>query len=1250
MRSLQVLRLFIQDSRTNVANVAKQHELHVNETYPLIQNSYWESITAESGGTRLQSMECARLVIGSASGNHLMFIGGLEENAPYSGRGLPLYAGQENEREMFIENSNRISICATFSGELIYYMGYINGTPTTIDPTTQGSQPNNEPPFLVRTDPLNGQLNVPFQGSGISFVAIFNENIASGTVDTSSMSIRISGNFTSFLSGSVDYFEPESVDDRTKIAFIAASGQLQGSSYYNVFIGQRIADDFGSNIPSTLTWSFVTAGVDDSPFFLKTNNPVSGTTLAPFSQTIEATFSKQISGTINNTGYSNNIFLWNDNIPAAGVSGVTILDGDSSGTKLVFTPIALLQPGTLYRYTISGVTDKFDQFATPVSGIAFSTGPADNAGPIISGVSPGPYPNFPSGIHTVVSGVSTLTNITVIFNERLSGIPGGIISGQVISLVNSGSLGTNLSGVITLDQSGRILTFDPVAELISGTAYQIRISGVFDVNGNVISQTDPVRSGIAFRTWTEADTSPPIVNSITPISGSVGQAVNSNIVVTFNEVLSGTHPANPYTAIIGVDLSGTGAIAGTATTNAAGTVVTFDPTADLSGDRVYSVSVSGALDLASNRMAPVSGHTFRTIDNIAPIISGTVPLSGAVDVATNANIVITFSEAISGTANGSVTADVVRLYRSGTPGVTFAGARTLNSDRTILTFNPTSDLDQNEHYEFGVSGVRDVSGNVLAATATNSGIRFTTQGGPIITATNPVSGASGISLNSNIVVTFNKTLSGTPNGTVTAGVFRLWASATSPVALGGVNTLNSDATQLTFNPNADLTSDTLYLFAVSGVVDTNSNFITQTSPPRSGFAFRTVVVDTTPPTITSTNPTSGATAVSTTGVFVWNFSEEVASGSAVGISGIVRMWLSGLDPLSGSNLVHGVVTKTATTQVTFTPNAPLSGNKIYKVGITGITDLATPAPNILNQNPINGLRQSGSVFTTVDNIQPTVLSITPASGTTNVVVTQLVQITMSEPISGTVGTGTLTNTSAITCLNVGAGTIFPGTVNLDATKTIVTFDQAGSWPSNTVFQIRISGLRDSADNFMVPVSGHQLTTAGPPLTTFYDFVGNTERPFGTVSPVIVRVGEKRDATGSDMNGRQIKRASFALKRTGNPGGTVFCRIRQNAPPDNAGSPTPDAIVVTFDTSYNVNSQITTSKQRYVFEKLDNTYGLTTNDIITVEIVGATQNGSNYISAYYDDGNPYDGTDSFYQSYDDGWSAFTSRDIDAKFEV
>lgn len=1224
---------FLVDSRTNVANIATQHELAVAETYPSIQPSYWQSITAESGGTQLESIECARLVIGSVSGNHLMFIGGLDANAPFSGRGLPLYPGAENEREMFIENSNRIRICASFSGEMIYYMGYVAGSPTSMNPAVQGSQPNNMPPVLIRTDPLDRQESVSFQGSGITFRALFDEDIASGTVDVSSFSIRLSGNFITYLSGETSYYQPEDATDRTHIQFIPYSGQLQGSSWYTVFIGQRIADDFGSTINNTLTWSFLTAGIDDSPMFLKTNSPISGTVLAPFSQTIEAVFSKRISGTLNATGYTNNIYLWSDNTsPTVGVSGLSLLDGDSSGLKLIFTPDFLLNPATIYRYSITGVTDLFSITATPKSGVAFTTGPADFDGPVVSGVSPSAYPNH-SGLVVGLSGVSTLTNIVVTFDERLSGIPGGTISGQCISLVNSGDTGTNLSGTITLSASGNVLTFDPVAELISGTMYQIRISGVIDVNGNFITQTNPTISGIAFVTWTEADVAPPVVQSITPLSGTVGVAVNTNIVVTFNETLSGTHPASPFTAIVGLNLSGTGAIAGTASTNSSGTVVTFDPTADLSGDRVYSVSVSGALDLASNQMNPVSGHTFRTIDNIAPLVSGITPISGTVDVATNTNIVITLSEASSGTAGGSVIAGVVRLYKSGVPGTSFAGTRTLDATRTVLTFDPNSDLDQNEHYQVSVSGILDVSGNQLSPTI--SGHSFVTQAGPVITATTPVSGQIDVALGTNIVVSFNKALSGTANGTVAAGVFKLWVSSATPSALPGVNTLNSDRTQLTFNPNSDLTDSKIYVWAVSGVYDLSGAQFSQTSPPSSGFTFTTLSVDSTPPTITSTSPASGDTGVLTTTTYAVNFSETISGSNGQTMpSYTVKLVVSGQSFASQS--IAGTVTKTDDAQLTFTPSANLSGDRWYRASVTGVYDLAEN--RITQTNP----PRSGIGFRTVDNIPPTVTSINPSSGSTGFIINNNITVTMSETCSGTAG-GSISAGVISLVKTATPSTQIPGAITLNGGRTIFTFNPTGNLDYSTEYQVRVSGIRDQfGDNFVSPtVSGHSFTTESLPLTPFYENTGSTEHPWNNFNPDVQRVGVLREASQSILNGKVIKRASFKLKRTGSSSSNISLKIWVDTAEGNG-----QASIITLTTKP-FNDVPTGSPQRVVFDCPNNTHAMSTDDIIGIEWTNSSPSVT--LSDYYS-GDQTDGSFTQYANHNgNNWNWFSSRDLDAKLE-
>ena len=130
-----------------------------------------------------------------------------------------------------------------------------------------------------------------------------------------------------------------------------------------------------------------------------------------------------------------------------------------------------------------------------------------------------------------------------------------------------------------------------------------------------------------------------------------------------------------------------------------------------------------------------------------------------------------------------------------------------------------------------------------------------------------------------------------------------------------------------------------------------------------------------------------------------------------------------------------------------------------------------------------------------------------------------------------------------------------------------------------------------------------------------------------------------------FNGKICKRALFALRRVGNPGGTVFARVRR----DTEGA---DTIQFTFDTSgvgtgISANT-ISTTKTRYTFEKLNNTYALTTNDAITIEITGASQNGSNYISVYYA-GDVFDGTNTQYLSYDNNYSFFGDRDIDGRFE-
>jgi|GEM_PF-5071874 len=108
-----------------------------------------------------------------------------------------------------------------------------------------------------------------------------------------------------------------------------------------------------------------------------------------------------------------------------------------------------------------------------------------------------------------------------------------------------------------------------------------------------------------------------------------------------------------------------------------------------------------------------------TPDTTPPTISSTVPADAATGISKTANLSVTFSEAIQA---GDVTADHFILTTDA--GVAVATTLTLNAPtNTIVSINPTSDLDASTDYLLVITGVHDVAGNVLASPSI---INFTT--------------------------------------------------------------------------------------------------------------------------------------------------------------------------------------------------------------------------------------------------------------------------------------------------------------------------------------------------------------------------------------------------------------------------------------------------------------------------------------------------------------------------------------------
>lgn len=140
-------------------------------------------------------------------------------------------------------------------------------------------------------------------------------------------------------------------------------------------------------------------------------------------------------------------------------------------------------------------------------------------------------------------------------------------------------------------------------------------------------------------------------------------------------------------------------------------------------------------------------------DSTAPTIQSISPGDGDTDIAIDAHIEITFSEAID---INSVSDNTIQLGWSGSSAI---GAEVTVSGN-LMTIEPSSDLEDNTEYMLTLTtGITDLEGNGLAATFTSS---FTTENidneAPVLESFSIADGAINLSVNTNIVLEFSESL------------------------------------------------------------------------------------------------------------------------------------------------------------------------------------------------------------------------------------------------------------------------------------------------------------------------------------------------------------------------------------------------------------------------------------------------------------------------------------------------------------
>ena len=349
------------------------------------------------------------------------------------------------------------------------------------------------------------------------------------------------------------------------------------------------------------------------------------------------------------------------------------------------------------------------------------------------------------------------------------------------------------------------------------------------------------------------------------------------------------------------------------------------------------------------------------------------PVNDALNVPTNKVINITFNVPIK---SGSTYDDIKIVNTSTKAEQTITKTITNNT----LTITSPDAWQQGITYTITIpqNSITDLTGNNLTNTFTSN---FTTTDTtpPTITSTDPAN-------NTNVLPT--KIITITFNEPIQAG------SAYNNISMLNTNDNSSkdiitsiSGNTLTITPTYNWLQFVKYTLTIpqNSITDLSGNNL-DTNYTTSFTCSNTV--DTTPPTITSTDPANNAINVPTNKTINITFNEPVQAGTAYNDIKIVN---------TGTN-AEQTITKTITNN-TLTITSPDAWQQgiIYTLTIpqNSITDLT-------GNNLTNTFTSNFTANTSTDTTPPTITSTDPANNT-NVLPTKIITITFNEPIQAGIG-------------------------------------------------------------------------------------------------------------------------------------------------------------------------------------------------------------------------------------------------------
>ncbi|MBT5467552.1 MAG: hypothetical protein HOK42_14105, partial [Candidatus Marinimicrobia bacterium] len=680
----------------------------------------------------------------------------------------------------------------------------------------------------------------------------------------------------------------------------------------------------------------------------------------------------------------------------------------------------------------------------------------------------------------------------------------------------------------------------------AGSTYIVEVKAS-DGNGGSDTQT------LTVNVLTTADTSNPTLSSSSPADNATGVSKNGNISLTFSESVQGGSGniliKKGSTIVETIDIKSD-------QVTFSGKIMTINPAFDFTDSTAYNIQVAttAVVDFSGNAYSGISDETTlnfttgTTSDTTNPTLSSSTPADNATGVSKNGNIVLTFSEnVVANTGNIVISDGTDTRTISITDGtqVTFSGS--------TITINPTLDLGASKAYNVKIdsTAIQDSTGNLYAGISDATTLNFETGAtsdstNPTLNSSTPADDATGISANSNIVLTFDENIvANTGNIVISNG-----AGDTRTISVTDTSQVTFNGTKMTINPTSDLLAGKTYnvQIATTAVKDAAGNLYAGISDTTTlNFATNSNVA----PTISNLSDTLAytegdgasvidqgtAAATADTDSNNYNTGTLTVSISANRVSGEDKLAIKNTGTATGEIGINGSnVTYEGTTIGTFT-----GGTSTNNLVITFNSDSATPAAvtaliknityeNTNNDDPTANSRTVGFTLTDGDG---------GTSATSNATVT----------VSAGNDVPTISNLNG----NTLAYTEGDGAIIIDQGTAATTADVDSDDFNTGTLTVSISANRVSAEDKLaikntgtnagqIGIDGSNVTYGGTTIGTFTGGTGtndlvitlnSTSATTTTVAALIKNITyENTNTDDPDTNSRTV---GFTL--TDGDGGT-----------------------------------------------------------------------------------------------------------------